>query len=56
VGVLAACAGVVLTELSVQRGSLEDAFIRMTGHHVEYTAGGPADDSDNHPALAGAGR
>jgi len=47
---------VVLTELSVQRGSLEDAFIHITGHDIEYTAGGSAGGSDNIPALAGAGR
>jgi len=56
VGALAAAAGVVLTELSVQRGSLEEAFMHITGHDVEYTAGGTADVSDNRPALAAAGR
>jgi len=56
VGVLAADAGVVLTELSVQQGSLEDAFMHITGHDIEYTAGGSAEGSDRIPALAGAGR
>jgi ABC-2 type transport system ATP-binding protein len=56
VGRLAAAAGVVLTELAVQRGSLEEAFMHITGHDVEYTAGGFADGSDNSPAFAGAER
>ena len=56
VGALAAAAGVALTELSVQRGSLEEAFMHITGHDVEYTAGGTAGVSDNRPALAAAGR
>jgi ABC-2 type transport system ATP-binding protein len=56
VGAIAAAAGVPLTELTVQRPSLEDAFMQITGHDVEYTAGGPADVSDNRPALAAAGR
>jgi ABC-2 type transport system ATP-binding protein len=56
VGVLAAAAGVVLTELSVQQASLEDAFMHLTGHDIEYSAGGPANAADRSPALAGAGR
>jgi len=56
VGVLAAAAGVVLTELSVQRASLEDAFMHITGHDIEYTAGGSAESADRSPALAGARR
>jgi ABC-2 type transport system ATP-binding protein len=56
VGRLAAATGVALTELSVQRGSLEEAFMHITGHDVEYTAGGFAGGSDDRPALAGAGR
>lgn len=56
VGVLAAAAGVVLTELSVQQASLEDAFMHLTGRDIEYSAGGPADAADRSPALAGAGR
>jgi len=56
VGALAAAAGVVLTELSVQRASLEEAFMHITGHEVEYTAGGSAGGSDRSPALTGAGR
>ena len=56
VGTLAAAAGVVLTELSVQRASLEDAFMHITGHDIEYTAGDSVDGADRIPALAGAGR
>lgn len=36
VGELAAGAGIVLHELTPQRGSLEDAFMRLTGQAVEY--------------------
>lgn len=56
VGAVAAAAGVVLTELSVQRGSLEEAFMLITGHDVEYTAGGASGAENNSPALAAAGR
>ena len=66
VGAVAASAGVVLTELSVQRASLEEAFMLITGHDVEYTAGGGnstntgnytnTGSSNNSPALAAAGR
>ena len=45
IGDLAAGAGLVLHELAVQRGSLEEAFMHITGHDVEYSA-----------ALAVAGR
>ncbi len=38
VGELAAAEGVTLHELSLQRGSLEQAFMQMTGHTVEYHA------------------
>ena len=38
VGDLAAAEGVTLHELSLQRGSLEQAFMQMTGHTVEYHA------------------
>ena len=59
VGAVAASAGVVLTELSVQRGSLEEAFMLITGHDVEYAAGdGNSNNnhSNNSPAFAAAGR
>jgi ABC-2 type transport system ATP-binding protein len=39
VGELAAAAGLVLHELAVQRGSLEQAFLQLTSHDVEYRAG-----------------
>jgi ABC-2 type transport system ATP-binding protein len=55
VGAVAASAGVVLTELSVQRGSLEEAFMLITGHDVEYTAG-VAVGPNNSPAFAAARR
>ncbi len=45
IGDLAAANGVTLHELSLHRGSLEDAFISLTGGAVEYTAhhdAGPA--------------
>ncbi|MBP2324972.1 ABC-2 type transport system ATP-binding protein [Kibdelosporangium banguiense] len=49
VGELAAHAGVVLHELALHRGSLEEAFMHITGHDVEYAAG-------NQNALATTGR
>ncbi|MBL7493086.1 ABC transporter ATP-binding protein [Frankia sp. AgB1.9] len=39
VGELAGAAGLVLHELAAQRGSLEEAFLRLTGQDVEYRAG-----------------
>jgi ABC-2 type transport system ATP-binding protein len=39
IGELAAASGAVLHELSPQRGSLEEAFIQLTGDSVEYHAG-----------------
>lgn len=41
IGELAAGHGFVLHELSAQRGSLEDAFMRITGQDVEYRTGSP---------------
>jgi ABC-2 type transport system ATP-binding protein len=38
IGELAAEKNVVLHELSPQRGSLEEAFIQLTGDSVEYHA------------------
>jgi ABC-2 type transport system ATP-binding protein len=38
VGEAAAAQGIVLHELTLQRGSLEAAFMQMTGHSVEYHA------------------
>jgi ABC-2 type transport system ATP-binding protein len=40
VGDIAAANGVVLHELSAQTGSLEQAFMQMTGDSVEYQTGG----------------
>jgi ABC-2 type transport system ATP-binding protein len=39
IGEIAAANGAVLHELSPQRGSLEEAFIQLTGDSVEYHAG-----------------
>jgi ABC-2 type transport system ATP-binding protein len=56
IGELAAHAGLVLHELTPHRGSLEEAFMHITGHDVEYTAGSPAGDRINSAATAVAGR
>ena len=40
VGALASSQGIVLHELASQRGSLEDAFIKLTGDDVQYHASG----------------
>ena len=42
IGDIAAANGVVLHELSPQTGSLEQAFMRLTGDAVEYQAANPA--------------
>jgi hypothetical protein len=43
--------------LSLHRGSLEEAFIKITGGAVEYSAGNPIDnDRDRAAALVAAGR
>ncbi|WP_007510967.1 ABC transporter ATP-binding protein [Pseudofrankia saprophytica] len=52
VGELAGRAGLVLHELAAQRGSLEQAFIQMTGGDVEYRTGESAHAST--PASVGA--
>ncbi|MGH3758670.1 ABC transporter ATP-binding protein [Actinophytocola sp.] len=51
IGELAAAEGAVLHELSPQRGSLEEAFIQLTGDSVEYHAA-VGDDAD--PAATAA--
>jgi ABC-2 type transport system ATP-binding protein len=56
IGELAASSGLVLHELALQRASLEEAFMHITGHDVEYTAGGNAFDPNNSAALVAAGR
>jgi ABC-2 type transport system ATP-binding protein len=56
IGELAAGAGVVLHELALQRASLEEAFMHITGHDVEYSAGAPAGDRTDSAVLAAAGR
>jgi ABC-2 type transport system ATP-binding protein len=54
IGRIAADAGLALSELSLHRGSLEEAFMHITGHDVEYTAGGSADGPNGSAALAAA--
>ncbi|HEY7593410.1 MAG TPA: ATP-binding cassette domain-containing protein [Actinophytocola sp.] len=62
IGELAAGAGIALHELAPHRGSLEEAFMHITGHDVEYTAGDPARDRTDRTeridsaATAAAGR
>jgi len=51
VGELAAAKGVVLHELSPQRGSLEEAFIQLTGDSVEYHAAVGADPATAQAAA-----
>jgi ABC-2 type transport system ATP-binding protein len=51
VGELAAKHNVVLHELTAQRGSLEEAFMQLTGEDVEFHAHGGLPPS-NGPALA----
>ncbi|WP_007025729.1 ABC transporter ATP-binding protein [Saccharomonospora iraqiensis] len=53
IGELAAREQVVLHELSPQRGSLEQAFMQITGDSVEYHADFGADDAEA-PTPAGA--
>jgi ABC-2 type transport system ATP-binding protein len=53
VGVIAAANGVVLHELSPRTGSLEQAFLRMTGDAVEYQT---ADRSTAAADLTSAGK
>jgi len=50
VGELAGRAGLILHELAAQRGSLEQAFIQMTGGDVEYRTG---DGAPTVGAMAG---
>ncbi len=45
VGEAAAAHGIVLHELTLQRGSLEQAFMQMTGDSVQYHA---HDESTRH--------
>jgi ABC-2 type transport system ATP-binding protein len=52
IGEVAAARGLVLHELTPQHASLEQAFLRLTGHDVEYAAGG----HDEPAAAAAVGR
>jgi ABC-2 type transport system ATP-binding protein len=51
IGELAAAKGVVLHELSPQRGSLEEAFIQLTGDSVEYHAAVGAEQAAAVPPV-----
>lgn len=52
IGEVAAARGLVLHELTPQHASLEQAFLRLTGHDVEYASG----DHDEPAAVSAAGR
>ena len=52
IGDLAAGNGLALHELAPHQGSLEEAFMHITGHDVEYTTGNRTDSA----ALSGTGR
>jgi ABC-2 type transport system ATP-binding protein len=54
IGELAAAKGIVLHELSPQRGSLEEAFIQLTGDSVEYHAAAVGDEAALQAAAAAA--
>ncbi len=56
IGDLAAEKGVALHELSPQRGSLEEAFIQLTGDAVEYHAAVDLDDAALPADLTPAGK
>jgi ABC-2 type transport system ATP-binding protein len=56
IGELAAAKGVVLHELSPQRGSLEEAFIQLTGDAVEYHAAVNGDAAVSTADLTPAGK
>jgi ABC-2 type transport system ATP-binding protein len=42
IGDIAGAAGITLHELAGQRGSLEEAFMQLTGDSVEYSGGSTA--------------
>jgi ABC-2 type transport system ATP-binding protein len=49
---LASARGLVLTELSVQRASLEEAFMEMTADAVEYHAGAATSAATTAPTTS----
>lgn len=51
VGEAAAKNGIVLHELSERRASLEDAFMKLTGHSIEYRGQRPPEPSGQQPGL-----
>ncbi|QCB49007.1 MULTISPECIES: ABC transporter ATP-binding protein [unclassified Rhodococcus (in: high G+C Gram-positive bacteria)] len=52
IGDIAGRAGIVLHELSSQRGSLEEAFMKLTGHDVQFHGEG-AEDPNIQQAMGG---
>jgi ABC-2 type transport system ATP-binding protein len=56
IGELASATGAVLHELSPQRGSLEEAFIQLTGDSVEYHAAGVSSGNGHQPDLVTSGK
>ena len=42
----------MLLELSERRASLEDAFMQMTGHAVDYQTGGHPDEGQDAGTVA----
>ncbi|WP_127782937.1 ABC transporter ATP-binding protein [Rhodococcus sp. X156] len=52
VGELAAAGNIVLHELSLQRGSLEQAFMQLTGGDVQYQSSVPAQPTPPGPGQA----
>jgi ABC-2 type transport system ATP-binding protein len=53
VGEVAAANGIVLHELTNDRGSLEDAFLALTGHTQTYRAQAPAEQAAAPPLAPG---
>ncbi|WP_297008998.1 ABC transporter ATP-binding protein [uncultured Corynebacterium sp.] len=53
IGRIAFSYGLMLLELSERRASLEDAFMQMTGHAVDYQTGGPSGGVTGLPGIVG---
>jgi ABC-2 type transport system ATP-binding protein len=56
IGELAAANSIVLHELSPQRGSLEAAFLQLTGDSVEYHADDPTEAAAMPADLVSTGK
>ncbi|HJG45770.1 ABC transporter ATP-binding protein [Corynebacterium variabile] len=52
IGRIAFSYGLMLLELSERRASLEDAFMQMTGHAVDYQTGGHPDEGQDAGTVA----